>query len=111
MHHRPDNLTDKARIIRTALAQNRADLYIQNGHLVNVYSNEILEGYNIAVAGNHIAYVGTSKKMIGPETEVIDAQGAFLLPGYIDPHAHVDFWANPLALVPYLLATVSEISE
>jgi len=23
----------------------------------------------------------------------------------IDPHAHVDFWANPLALTPHLLAS------
>jgi adenine deaminase len=88
-----------------ALGQRKADLYIQNGHLVNVYSGEILEGHNIAIGGQRIAYVGPSREMVTPETEVIDAAGAYLLPGYIDPHAHVDFWANPLALTPHFLTS------
>jgi adenine deaminase len=91
------------RLIQVALGQRKADLYIQNGHLVNVYSGEILEGHNIAIGDQRIAYIGPSREMITPETEVIDATGAYLLPGYIDPHAHVDFWANPLALTPRFL--------
>jgi adenine deaminase len=95
----------KQGLIQVALGQRKADLYIQNGHLVNVYSGEILEGHNIAVCGQRIAYAGPSREMITPETEVIDAAGTYLLPGYIDPHAHVDFWANPLALTPHLLTS------
>ncbi|MEW6671712.1 MAG: adenine deaminase C-terminal domain-containing protein [Thermodesulfobacteriota bacterium] len=91
-------------MIHTALGQEPADLYIQNGRLLNVYSGEILDGWNIAVKGRSIAYVGPSSKMVGPATTVRDAEGAYLVPGYIDPHAHLDFWANPLALTPYLLA-------
>jgi len=95
----------KQGLIQVALGQRKADLYIQNGHLVNVYSGEILEGHHIAVCGQRIAYAGPSREMITPETEVIDAAGTYLLPGYIDPHAHVDFWANPLALTPHLLTS------
>jgi adenine deaminase len=95
----------KKGLIQVALGQRKADLYIQNGHLVNVYSGEILEGHNIAVRGQGIAYAGPSREMVTPETEVIDAAGAYLLPGYIDPHAHVDFWANPLALTPHFLTS------
>jgi len=95
----------KKGLIQVALGQRKADLYIQNGHLVNVYSGEILEGHNVAVGGQHIAYAGPSREMITPKTEVIDAAGAYLLPGYIDPHAHVDFWANPLALTPHFLTS------
>ena len=98
-------MSAKKGLIQVALGQRKADLYIQNGHLVNVYSGEILEGHNIAVCGQHIAYTGPSREMITPETEVIDAAGAYLLPGYIDPHAHVDFWANPLALTPHFLTS------
>lgn len=75
----------KKELIQTALGQRGADLYIQNGRLVNVYSGEILEEHNIAVCGQRIAYAGPSREMIAPETEVIDAAGAYLLPGYIDP--------------------------
>lgn len=99
------SMSVKKGLIQVALGQRKADLYIQNGHLVNVYSGEILEGCNIAVGGQHIAYAGPAREMITPETKVIDAAGAYLLPGYIDPHAHVDFWANPLALTPHLLAS------
>jgi adenine deaminase len=102
---RQPNVSAKKGLIQVALGQRKADLYIQNGHLVNVYSGEILEGHNIAVCGQHIAYTGPSREMITPETEVIDAAGAYLLPGYIDPHAHVDFWANPLALTPHFLTS------
>jgi adenine deaminase len=93
----------KKGLIQVALGQHKADLYIQNGHLVNVYSGEILEGHNVAVCGQRIAYAGPSREMIAPETRIIDAAGAYLLPGYVDPHAHVDFWANPLALTPHFL--------
>jgi len=99
------NVSTKKGLIQVALGQRKADLYIQNGHLANVYSGEILEGHNIAIGGQRIAYVGPSREMVTPETEVIDAAGAYLLPGYIDPHAHVDFWANPLALTPHFLTS------
>ena len=105
MEPRQLNVSVKKGLIQVALGQRKADLYIQNGHLVNVYSGEILEGHNIAVGGQRIAYAGPSREMITPETEVIDAAGAYLLPGYIDPHAHVDFWANPLALTPHFLTS------
>lgn len=93
----------KTELIQTAIGERPADLYIENGRLVNVYSGEILESYNLAVCNRHIAYAGPSRKMISSETRIIDAEGAYLVPGYIDPHAHVDFWANPVAMTPYLL--------
>jgi adenine deaminase len=95
----------KKGLIQVALGQRKADLYIQNGRLVNVYSGEILEGHNIAICGQRIAYAGPPREMTTLETEVIDAAGAYLLPGYIDPHAHVDFWANPLSLTPHFLTS------
>ena len=33
---------------------------------------------------------------MGPETEVADARGASVLPGFIDPHNHVRLGSNPL---------------
>jgi adenine deaminase len=102
---RQPGISVKKGLIQVALGQRKADLYIQNGHLVNVYSGEILEGHNVAVCGQRIAYAGPSREMITPATEIIDAAGTYLLPGYIDPHAHVDFWANPLALTPHFLTS------
>ncbi len=97
-------LADRS-LIQTALGQRRPDLVVGHGRLVNVYTGEILDGQHVAISGRRIAYVGPDAPPAGPDTEVIDAQGAYLLPGYVDPHAHVDFWANPIALAHHFLAT------
>ncbi len=99
-----DSLENRRALIEVALGKREADLYIRNGSLVNVYSGEILEQHDIAICGRRIAYVGPPTANLNLGAEVIDAGGAYLLPGYIDPHAHVDFFANPLSLTPHLLA-------
>ena len=102
---REGGLESRRALIEVALGRREADLYIQNGSLVNVYSGEILEKQDVATSGRRIAYVGPPTRNIDPGAEVIDAGGAYLLPGYIDPHAHVDFFANPSSLTPHLLAS------
>ena len=92
-------------LIRVALGRQEADLCIVNGRLVNVYSGEILENQCVAISGGRIACVGPSTSCLGSGTQVIDAQGAYVVPGFIDAHAHVDFFANPLSLTPHLLAS------
>ncbi len=99
-----DSLESRRGLIEVALGRREADLYIQNGSLVNVYSGEILERQDIAITGRRIAYVGPPTENLSLGAEVIDADGAYLLPGYIDAHAHVDFFGNPLSLTPHLLA-------
>lgn len=46
----------------------------------------------VAIRGNTIAYVGSAAgaaELRGPYTEVVDAQGRTLLPGFIDTHYHL----------------------
>jgi adenine deaminase len=64
-----------------------ADLVIKNGKLVNVYSGEIYPG-GIAVAGERIAAVGDVKYTEGEKTHILDAEGKYLTPGFIDGHIH-----------------------
>lgn len=97
-------LEDRVSSIEVALGKRQPDLYIRNGSVVNVYSGEILEKQDVAISGKRIAYVGPATSDVNPGGEIIDADGAYLLPGFIDPHAHVDFFANPLSLTPHLLA-------
>jgi predicted amidohydrolase YtcJ len=45
----------------------------------------------VAIVGNRIVAVGSSdeiKKLAGPQTHVIDAQGQLVLPGFNDAHVH-----------------------
>ena len=70
-----------------AMGKVPADLVIKNGQIVNVYTGEIYEG-GVAIAGEHIAASGEVDYAIGENTEVIDAEGNFIVPGFIDGHIH-----------------------
>ena len=73
-----------------ALGKQLADLVIRGGKLVNVYTGEILEDMDIAIAGERIALVGDANACIGPDTEIIDVEGAYLTPGFVDAHYHIE---------------------
>lgn len=92
-------------LIEAALGKREADLLIVNGRLVNVYSGEILDDHSVAISGTHVVRVGPLSREARSGAQVIDAKGAYLVPGFIDAHAHVDFFASPLALTPHLLAS------
>lgn len=64
-----------------------ADLVIKNGKIVNVYSGEIYDG-GVAVSGSRIAAIGDVDYTIGEGTKVIDAEGKYITPGFIDGHIH-----------------------
>ncbi len=77
-------------LVNVALGEEKADLAITGGDVVNVYTGELLKGCAVAVKGERIAYVGEdASHTIGPQTEVIDASGKTLTPGFIDGHAHI----------------------
>ncbi len=74
-------------LFRVAIGKEPANLVIKNGLLLNVYSGEIYPG-GIALGGEKIAAVGDIEYTIGETTEVIDADGKYLTPGFIDGHIH-----------------------
>src|SRR3954454_4348286 len=67
-----------------------ADLVIENGRLVNVHTREVHDGADVAVKDGRVAMFGDAKHTKGPDTEVLDAGGAYLVPGLIDTHMHVE---------------------
>jgi adenine deaminase len=79
------------RLVSVAAGRAAADLVIRGGTLVNVQSREVLPGWQVAVAEGRFAYVGPdASHCIGPDTEVIDADGKFLIPGLCDGHMHIE---------------------
>ncbi len=74
-------------VLAVAGGHKPADIVVQNGRIVNVYSGEIYEG-GVAVSGGVIAAVGNVDYAIGEGTRVIDAQGRYITPGFIDGHLH-----------------------
>ena len=78
-------------LVATALGKIKADLVIKNGTLVNVYTGELVENVNVAVKGDRIAHIGNKiDHVIGDHTEVIDAKGNYLVPGFLDGHVHIE---------------------
>lgn len=81
----------QARLVEIAAGRAPADLVIRDGRWVNVHTREVIAGIDIAVADGRIAYVGPDAlPCIGPDTQVIEAEGRFMLPGLIDAHMHVE---------------------
>lgn len=75
---------------QVAMGVKKADLVIRNAKLVNVCTAEIQEGIDVAIAEGRIALVGDAGHCIGEDTRVIEAQGQYIAPGFIDSHIHVE---------------------
>ncbi len=79
-----------ATLVKVAAGLEKAELVITNAKLVNVCTKEILEGVDVAVAKGRIAMVGDCKHCIGENTKVVDANGKWLAPAFMDGHIHVE---------------------
>src|SRR3954453_1411555 len=77
-------------LVAVAMGRRPADLVIRNGRLVNVHTREVLDGQEVAIAEGRVAMFGDASHTVGPDTEVFDAAGAYLVPGLIDTHLHVE---------------------
>ena len=79
------------RLVEVAAGRAPADLVIRGGQWVNVHTREVIPGIDVAVADGRVAYVGPDAgPSIGPQTQVIEAKGRYMLPGLIDAHMHVE---------------------
>lgn len=87
-----DNFPSQTRksLIPTALGKEKADLVVKNSTLINVYSGELLEEKDVSIKGDKIAFVGEADHTIGEDTKVIDVNGKYLSPGFLDAHVHID---------------------
>ena len=79
------------RLVDVAAGRTPADLVVRGGRWVNVHSGEIIPGTDVAIAAGRFAYVGPSAEhCIGPDTQIVDARGRYLVPGLCDAHMHVE---------------------
>ena len=93
------------RLIRGALGEIKSDLIVTGGNLINVYSGEILEGIEFSVLDGRICYVGESATHTrGDRTEVLDARGLFVSPGFTDAHSHIGHFCRPYEYLQAYLA-------
>lgn len=72
------------RRVDVATGREPADLVLRGGKIVNVLSNEILEG-DIAIAGERIVGIGAYEGH-----RIDDVSGLYVCPGLIDAHVHIE---------------------
>jgi len=88
-------------IISHALGEKPADLLLKNARVVNVLSGEIHVS-DVAVAGGLVVGFGAPGQYRG--VEELDLGGAFLLPGLIEGHMHLESaMVRPVELARALL--------
>src|SRR5215471_4752370 len=84
-----DTLVRLADVARGAA---EADLAITGGTLVNVFTEELQEGWGLAIADGRVAFVGPDADVAaraGGATEHVDLDGDLVAPGLIEGHTHL----------------------
>ena len=69
----------------------KADIVIFNANVLTM-RDEVWEAEAIAIKGNKILFVGNNsdaENFKGPDTKLIDAQGATVMPGFVESHMHI----------------------
>lgn len=90
IHGRPSLSAVSRTLADVCMGREPADLVIAGGRLVNVHTREVLERVDVAVKAGRVAMFGDCAHTRGPATRVLDADGAYLVPGLIDTHLHVE---------------------
>ncbi len=86
---------DRTRLVDAAIGRIPCDLVIRNARIVNVFTGEIYLG-DVGICEGFIAHVQCDPDNTGrPETSLegsreYDAKGAYLTPGFIDSHIHIE---------------------
>ncbi|MCR8744548.1 adenine deaminase [Romboutsia lituseburensis] len=69
--------------------KHHADIVLYGGSVVNVLTREVYKA-DIAIKGKYILMVGNCESLIGENTIVVDVEGKYLSPGFIDSHMHFE---------------------
>jgi adenine deaminase len=92
----------------------RPDAAIINGKIINVFTNSIDTGSTVIIKDGLIASIEGSEAASGYHPfEVIDADGSYLCPGFIDAHTHLDGLMPFYAFAPYAVrgGTTTVVTE
>jgi dihydroorotase len=67
----------------------QAELLIRGAHVLDPRA-DLDERHDVLVRGGHIAELGSPGSLPAPaDGETVEAQGAHLFPGFVDPHVHL----------------------
>ncbi len=90
-----------------------ADIVIRNARVYTV-NPDLPWAEAIAIKDEHISYVGSQSGVepyLSGQTQIIDAQGRLVLPGFIDSHNHIWSGSDPNSVDLFGAASLDEIQE
>lgn len=71
-------------IINSALGNEKADLVLKNGKIIDVLGHKIVEG-NVAIKDGIIVGIGDYEGV-----NEVDVKEAYIAPGFVDSHIHIE---------------------
>ncbi|MEO8758713.1 MAG: adenine deaminase [Devosia sp.] len=78
-------------LIDVAMGRAPADMLIRGGRWVNVHSGEVIPGTDVAIKAGRFAAIGPDLGYtVGDGTQIVEAEGRYLVPGLCDGHMHVE---------------------
>ncbi|MEG6615999.1 adenine deaminase [Peptococcaceae bacterium 1198_IL3148] len=93
------NIDDLVVQLQAAQGKVAVDLLITNVKIVNVYTEQIIEG-SIAIKNGKVVALNPQQQLTAEK--VYDAQGQYAIPGLMDAHVHIE----PTLLTPEALASL-----
>ncbi len=98
-------LQDARALVDCAMGRSPADLVVRDGRWVCVQTGEIIPHTDVAIKAGRVAFVGANARhTLGPQTQVIEANGRYLVPGLLDAHMHVE--SGMLTVTEFVRAVV-----
>lgn len=97
--------------MRSGPSQAAADMILLGGEIYTVEADQP-RAEGVAVRDGRIVAVGSESEVSsyrGPNTVVVDLEGAFVVPGFIDNHTHFDYAAQLLLGITLLDVADAEI--
>ncbi len=87
-------------------------LLLTNGLVLNPFLKQWVKA-NIWIHDDRIVYVGAELPQNKSAKRVIDCEGKYIVPGYIEPHAHPFHIYNPQSLAEYVsqFGTTTMVSD
>lgn len=89
-----------------ALGRRDADLVVRDGRVFRPEPGEFVRA-DIAIADGRVAAQFEDSERtdaaIGPDTDVIEADGQHVVPGFVDAHTHIDIFQTIETAYPHLL--------
>jgi adenine deaminase len=77
-------------LVQVALGLSPADMIVKNANILDVFTEQWNPGQDIVIKSKHIAWVGPTGTWTGKCDNVMDAAGAYVVPGFGESHKHLE---------------------